>query len=124
VPNALVHPKLMQHMAQHHFPNVVSIQVHTITYDPANEPIETWLTNPLLIDLAAYIEPVDEKIEIRRSDQTIIINGWIISLSEYYPTIEEVDQVTDELGKIYNILGVDFDAFHTQTNLTVEIINA
>jgi hypothetical protein len=124
MPNSLVHPNLLTHLAQHHFPNFVSIQVHTITYDSANEPVETWVTDPLLVGLSAYIEPMDNKVEVRREDQTIIVNGWNISLAGFYPTIKETDQVTDELSRIHNILGVDFDAFHTQTNLTTEIINA
>lgn len=114
----------MRHVAQNHFPNTVSIQVHTITYDASNEPVETWVTDPLLVDLSAYVEPIDGKVEVRREDQTIIVNGWNISLAGFYPTIKETDQATDELGRIHNILGVDFDAFHTQTNLTTEIINA
>lgn len=121
---SFVHPKLLTHMAQHHFPNTVSIQVHTITYDSANEPVETWVTAPLLVGISAYIEPIDIRTEIRREDQTIIENGWNIALAGYYPTIKAVDQATDELGRIHNILKASFDAFHTQTNLTTEIINA
>jgi hypothetical protein len=48
----------------------------------------------------------------------------MISLAGYYPTINEIDQATDELGHVYNIIGVDFDAFQTQTVLKTEIINA
>jgi len=120
----IVHPLLMQTLAQFHFPNIVGIQVHTITYDAANEEVHTWVDDPLLIGLSAYIEPIDSKIEIRKPDQTILENGWNIVLAGYYPTINEIDQVTDELEHVYNILGVDFDAFKTQTILTTEIINA
>jgi hypothetical protein len=98
--------------------------VYTVTYDPSNEPIDTWVEDPLLTDLLAMVEPLPNKFEQRRPDQTIIVNGWAIALAGYYPTIKEVDQATDELGRVHNIIGVDFDAFHTQTNLVTEIINA
>lgn len=120
----IVHPLLMRTLAQFHFPNVVSIQSHTITYDPSNEEIETWVANPLLASIAAYIEPVSDKIEVRRPDQTIIENGWNITLAGFYPTIKEIDRAIDDLGRVHNIISVDFDAFQTQTNLLTEIINA
>ena len=124
MPNQLVSPYLMRHVARFAFPNTVSIQVYTVTYDSSNEPVDTWHDDPLLVNLSAYIEPIDNRIEIRRSDQTIIENGWNISLAGFYPTIKETDQLTDELGRVHNILGVDFDAFHTKTDLITEIINA
>jgi len=124
MPNLLIHPRLMQHVAQSHFPNTVDVARFTIVYDSSNEPVETWVAEPLMQELPAYIEPLDNRIEVRRSDQTIIENGWHISLAAFYPTIKEIDRVTDELGRVHNILSVDFDAFHTQTNLITEIINA
>lgn len=120
----IVHPLLMQTLAQFHFPNFVSIQVHTITYDAANEEVHTWVDDPLLVALSAYIEPIDNKTEVRRSDQTILEDGWNIVLNGYYPTIHEIDQATDETGRVHNIIEVHWDAFKTQTILTTEIINA
>lgn len=115
---------MLQTVAQFHFPNTVSIQSKTVVFDSSNEPTDTWVTDPLLVDLPAYIEPIDRRIEIRRPDQTIIENGWNISLAGFYPTIKETDQVTDELGRVHNILVASFDAFHTKTDLVTEIINA
>jgi len=124
MPNSLISPNLMKHVARFHFLNTVDVARFTVVYDSSNEPVETWVNDPLLQDLLAYIEPFDSRIEVRRADQTIIENGWHISLAAFYPTIKEIDRATDELGRVHNILGVDFDAFHTQTNLITEIINA
>lgn len=120
----LIHPQLMRQLGQFHFPNMVTIQSHTISFDAANEEVETWVDDPLLVSLIAYIEPIDNKIEIRKPDQTVLENGWNISLAGFYPTIQELDQATDELGRVHNIIAVTFDAFQTQTNLLTEIINA
>lgn len=116
---------MLSHVARFHYPNLISVQVMTVAFDSSNEQTTTWVDDPLLIALMAYIEPFDNRGgELRRSDQTIVENAWHIQLAGYYPTIKEEDQVTDELGRVHNILGVDSDAFSTQTNLNTEIINA
>ncbi len=119
----IIHPQMMQLIARYHYPNTVTIQSLTVTYNAANEPITSYVDDPLLIELAAYIEPVQNKVEIRRADQTIVENGWNIVLADYYPTIKENDQATDDLGRIHNIIQADIDAFQTQTTLITEIIN-
>lgn len=119
----LVHPQLMRTLAQFHFPNTVTIQNKTVTYNAANEPVDTWADDPLLVGLAAYIETVNNKVEIRRADQTIVENGWSISIAGYYSNIQEGDQAIDDANRVHNIVQVDVDAFQTQTNLITEIIN-
>lgn len=121
----IIHPRMLSHVARFHYPNTVSVQSMTVVFDSSNEQTIVWIDDPLLLDLQAYIEPFDNRMgEMRRADQTIVENAWHIQLAGYYPTIKEEDQVTDDLGRVHNILGVDHDAFKTQTNLKTEIINA
>lgn len=128
MPVSFIHPDLMTHLSAwasvSPFPNLITRQVVTITYDPnTNEPIETPITDPLIQNVAGYIEPIDmQNGELRRTDQTIVENGWNISLAGSY-NIDVDDTVIDELSNVYNVLHVSQDAFRTQTTLICEIIN-
>lgn len=129
MPVSFVHPDLMQHLAAlasvSPFPNLITRRTIVITYDPdTNEPIETPTVDPMVQNIAAYIEPIDmQKGEIRRADQTIVENGWNIALAGSY-NIDVDDTVIDERGNVYNVLHVAQDAHRTQTTLICEIINA
>lgn len=129
MPVSFIHPKLMEHLSRYSggvatpFPNLITRQTMVRTYDPnTNEPIDTPTSDPLLQNVAAYIEPVDSRQEVRRADQTVVENGWNISLAGFYH-IDVDDTVFDELGNVYNVLHVSQDAFKTQTTLIAEIIN-
>jgi hypothetical protein len=127
MPNTFIHPNLMRELSKlasvSPFPNLITRQVNTRTYDPnTNEPIETPSNDPLIQNVASYIEPIDVQKEIRKADQTLVENGWYISIAGFY-NITVGDTVIDENSNIYNVLHVSHDAFQTQTVLTCEIIN-
>src|SRR3990172_12997961 len=120
MPVSFIHPDLMTHLAAlasvSPFPNLITRQIVVITYDPdTNEPIETPSIDPLIQNVAAYIEPISIHTgEIRKADQTIVTNGWEISLAGFY-NIDVDDIVVDEFDNVYNVLHVSQDAFKTQT---------
>lgn len=122
-----IHPRLMAHLsargANSAYPNAITVQTSTRTYHAdTNEPIETLADDAVMVDLPAYIEPIDAKMEIRRSDQTIVQNGFRIAIAGFY-TLTEGQTLVDESDNAYNIIMVSNDAFQTQTNVIAEIIN-
>lgn len=121
----LIHPLMVDTVAKTHFPNRIVIANATIVYDSANEPTTVYIIDGMLGLIEAYIEPLISKVgqEIRRKDETIVSQAWNISLDGYFPTIDELDQATDEIGRVFNIISTNFDAFHTQTNLVAEIVH-
>lgn len=127
MPLSFLHPDLMKELARFGdaspYPNIVTVQTSTRTYNSAtNEPIETLSDDVTMQNLSAYIEPIDSRKEIRRSDQTVVENGWYISIAGFYD-ITVNNTIIDDFDNGYNVLHVDHDAFKTQTVLTCEIIN-
>lgn len=119
----LFHPKFMATVAQDHFPNTCKIQNPTIAYDESNEQVKVWVDDSELKDLKAYIEPIDATQELRKADQTIVMNGYMITLADAYD-IAEGQRIVDESSNAYDILSASIDAFNTHTNLTCEIVNS
>lgn len=119
----IFHPKLMGHVAKHHYPNTIKVQNPTIAYDESNEQIKVWVDDNDLVDLKAYIEPIDATQELRKADQTIVMNGYNITIADSV-NISEGQRVVDEVGNVYNVLNGSNDAFRTQTNLICEIVNS
>lgn len=120
--NRLFHKKYARHVAKYHYPNTVRIQSSTITFDTSNEPTIVWADVSSLIGLTAYIEPFDGTEEIRKPDQTIITNGFHITIAGAY-NITEGQRAIDELENTYNIITASNDSFNQQTNLICEIVN-
>lgn len=120
---SIIHQRFMATVAQDHFPNTVKIQNPTIAYDESNEQVKVWVDDSDLKDLKAYIEPIDATQEVRKSDQTVVTNGYLITLADAYD-VAEGQRVVDELSNAYDILSASIDAFNTHTNLTCEIVNS
>lgn len=120
---SLIDPRLMAHLARTHFPNLVTIGELTTTYDASNEPIFTFAADNDLTDIAAYIEPVLSNQEIRREDQTVVTNAFNIVLAGSYPSIDEHNNLTDDLGRVFNIISASIDGLRTQTIIVGELVN-
>lgn len=127
MPVSFIHPDLMQEFSKwgsySHFPNIITVQTVTTTYNSStNEPTQTRTNDVTMSDLSAYIEPVSTTQEIRKANQTVVTNAWMISLAGFYD-VSVGNAIIDELGNVYNVLDVDHDAYRTQTVLTCEIVN-
>ncbi|SRR5258706_3395739 len=121
----LVHPKLFQHLAPTHYAMSFTIQDVTITYDAANEPVLTYIDNPLLTNVPGYIEPVLKLTtanEIRRKDGTVVEKAWNIVLARSLPQVSEESVVRDTQGRQFNILDAVVDLLGS-TRLMVERVD-
>lgn len=121
--NSIFHPKLLQSIPKI-FNSFCTIEPETTTLDPnSNEEIITYAPDKLMVAIPCYLEPATQ-IEIRRPDQTIVENGWIITLQGYYPRIEVEDQARVNNYQVHNILNVMHDDTKTHTYLHTEIVNS
>lgn len=121
---ALIHPRMMTALVNH-FPQQCSIGHETIGQNPdSGEEETTYPIDPGLTNIDCALEPQRGagSGEIRRPDQTIVENPYVIALRGYYPTIDQEDHAVID-GLAYNILFVRHDATHTITFLDVERVN-
>lgn len=119
----LIHPQLMQHLAQTHFKSRVTVNSQTTTYDAANEPVFTYTPIAQLSNIPAYIEPAIGPTEIRRKDQTVVVNGYNILLAGYFPTISEEDTLIDQDKRTFNIIDAATDDTRSTTWIVAERVD-
>lgn len=121
---SFVHPNLMNELAKHHYPSLVTFQTMTTIYDASNEEtITTYTDIDDLIDIQAFIDPVINLQETRQSNQTIVTKTYNIKLAGYYSDIDETLSVIDDVDRRFNITAVAHDDFQSQTMITCEIVN-
>lgn len=123
----LFHPRLMRELHTHHNARGY-IQHKTIVQDAGSgEETIGYVTDPLLIGIAAQIESAARGVsgggsEIRRPDSTIVQFAYTIALQGYYPQIIVTDRFV--IGNdLHDILDVAHDSEHAHTTLTTEIVS-
>lgn len=118
----LFHPRLMRELHTHHNSQGY-IQHKTIIQDAGSgEETVSYVTDPLLIGIAAQIDQVMAGAEIRRPDSTVVEFAYSIALQGYYPQILVTDRFV--IGTdVHDILNVVHDSEHAHTTLTTEIVS-
>lgn len=120
----LIHPRLMRELRNHHN-SLCTIEINTEVQDPnSGEETTTYRADPLMTAIRCYVEAQTRR-EIRRPDQTIVENAFVIQLAGYYPRIDVEDHaiILGATDQVHNILGVSHDDTQTITYLDTEIIN-
>ena len=117
---SIVNNRLMASVSQFHRNTQIRLCTVTITINDFNEELEiTSLTDVLI---KGYMQPSKPDQEVRRADQTIVLEAFDISCDGYYPQLE-VDSVLYIGSEFYNVLSVRHDDTHTMTMLVAEIYN-
>ncbi len=106
------------------FPNLCTIQELPGTLDSLGAPVMTFSDVSGLVDIPCHsappaIEDVRGSDELRMKDRTDTRQMRHVLLAGYYPTIAlSMRAVVD--GEAWNIIGVESDAFNSQTRLMVQ----
>jgi hypothetical protein len=106
------------------FPNLCTIQAIPGTLDSLGAPITTFSDVSGLVDIPCHsappaIEQVRGSDELRMKDRVDVRQQRHVLLSGYFPTIvQNMRAVVD--GEAWNIIGVESDAFNSQTRLMAE----
>lgn len=98
--------------------------VATVTRTGSGATMITYQRDQQLPPIKLYKEPISSAVgqEVRRPDQTIVINGFKLFLDNYYPMMRVADVIrVDEVN--YNIITVERDDTKVLTILTVEVVN-
>lgn len=117
----LVNPLLFRSLPNA-FSRLLDIAHKTVTSDGFGDEEITYVSDPLMRGIRCYKEPVTGS-EVRRADQTIVMQPFKLALAGYYPTILAEDAAIIE-QTVYNIIAVDHDDTRSLTILTAEILNA
>lgn len=93
------------------FDKTALIERYTTTQNTIGEVVENWATLYNDVDaIVAIVGPAaasgSRQGEIRRSDDTIVIEGFVVLLDGDYSDITEQDRVTVD-GTVYNIERVE-----------------
>ncbi len=106
------------------FPNLCTIQSIPGTKNAMGAPIITFSDVAGLVNIPCHAAPpsifrLSGSNELRKPDRTDESQEFHVLLSGYFPQIQmNMRAVVD--GVPYNIVGIDQDAFHTQTRLEVQ----
>ena len=118
---AIVSPRLTLTLASAgHYPQTVTIQRATVARDAYGEPIETWAPIAGMTNLAAAIAPAGGS-EVATATGVYSDASATILLPGDYPSIAPDDRVTDDSGRIWDILAIDIGPHGGWTNLIVRI---
>lgn len=124
--SSIVHPKLLVNLPKI-FNSLCTIEPETVTQDPnSGEETITYAPDALMRNIPCYVEPIPAAKEIRRPDQTIVTEAFVIVLKGYYERIDVEDQVRVLTGlqtDVYNILNVYYDDTATHTYLECEKVS-
>lgn len=118
---AIVSPRLTLTLASAgHYPQTVTIQRATRARDAYGEPIETWAPVSGMTNLAAAIAPAGGS-EVATATGVYSDASATILLPGDYPAITPGDRVTDDSGRVWDILAIDIGPHGGWTNLIVRI---
>lgn len=117
---SIVNSRMMASVSQFHRSTLIRLCNTVITANEVNEIITTYTLRDVIIK--GYMQPTKANQEIRRADQTIVLEAYDISCDGYYPQVE-VDSVLYIGTEYYNVLSVRHDDTSTLTMLVVEVYN-
>ena len=118
---AIVSPRLTLTLSSAgHYPQTVTIQRATRARDAYGEPIETWAPVSGMTNLAAAIAPAGGS-EVATATGVYSDASATILLPGDYPAIAPDDRVTDDSGRVWDILAIDSGPHGGGTNLIVRI---
>lgn len=105
---SLVHPRLMDRLAQSHFPSRATIETNSPTRTPSGHPMSSWAPVAGLANIPAAVSPLHTGRgggEQRTSDLTIIEATHRIGLAGAFPAITAKHRVviTGPSAGIYDI---------------------
>lgn len=117
----IVSPRLTVTLASAgHYPQTVTIQRATRARDAYGEPIETWAPVSGMANLSAAIAPAGGS-EVATATGVYSDASATILLPGDYPSIATDDRVTDDSGRVWDILAIDIGPHGGWTNLIVRI---
>lgn len=119
IPNSqLNNPNLMKALNYHHN-SLIRVFREEIIQNDYGEEITTYVGSDQVI--RGYVEPIQGQ-EIRRADDTLVLEAYKVSLQGYYPEIRVSDKLLIR-SQYHNILAVGSDDTETVTIATTEIVN-
>lgn len=116
----LIHPRMLRSLRRV-FNSRANIQNATETVNSHNEPIIVWADDPLLKQLACYIEPASGG-ETRQPGSTLVSGLWNCILAGFYPQISNLQQIVVD-GIAYNINDTSLESTDTITVLVLERVS-
>jgi len=126
VSSAIFHPDLLRHLARDRFGSAGEVQHRTVTQDSFGEEVITYALDPLLQQIACQVQPHTTRgdSEVRRPNDTVVMEPFDILLAGYYPTINEQDRlIVWPRQDVHNILKVAHDDSRAYTTLVTEIVS-
>ncbi len=114
-----------QALAAGMFPNLCTIQAVPGTLDSLGAPIQTFADVSGLVGIPCHNAPVSSgeglsgSDELRMRDRVDTRQRRHVLLAGYFPTIEMGNRAVVD-GVPFNIVGIESDAFNSQTRLEVE----
>lgn len=125
--SGLFHPDWAQHIGRTHVTDTITVCDQTVVQDAAGEPTIVFVDDPLLVNIPAFIEPVINTTgasEIRRADQTIVMQAYSIVIYRDIPNLTDIHAVRDQRGRMFNVLNSGTGTSEQTTWLLAERVNA
>lgn len=115
----IVHPRMQQEISRYHYHTSVRLCTRQETLNTLKEAIITSVPTDRVYK--AYCEPANKDQEIRRADQSLVLEAFTFYLDGFYPHINtEFDILVDNVI-LHDIISVTQDDTNSFTVLTTEV---
>lgn len=117
---SLVHPRLLDRLAQSFYPSRATVEISTDTRSPSGAVISAWAALPGLVGIPCAIGPVSGS-ERQTSQMTVAETTHTAALPGSFPQITAAMRlrVTGPNAGVYDILGAAGDSQGVTTRLSL-----